>query len=578
MGKIKKLLMSALACVGVLGCAAVVGSKVEAASYEYGSVSVTSTNKSGDTKKWLFNTNNPTSNTALKSGDSINGVYIELNNSGATLHKSSDNKGLNLKSDKNVFSFTNKPSDGSTLDKTIVSKSDTALAGTRGAAMYVPVPADSTGEVELLWVGNDSKRGLLFDRNTSDYLYIKSNKTAPGACVSYESSDIVTYNSGTYLKFISVDGSQTGKENKIDSVTVILSTGTYGEATTQYDVSYMDGEVTLKTEKINENEKALYTPKKYGYDFDGWYTSPELTTKADLTITANTLLYAKWIKWDEFITNPYKLSSSELSKISTGIDGATTSNIGITSIYTYMKGGAMTSTKVTLPGESESTQAPCFNTGGVLTNESNGLKVIAPANGTLTVWTGVGGGSNRSAVVSDGSSNLVNTNDASQDFIYDTVGYEPRELTYTLEVGKTYYIGGTDGMRIYYVSFEEAAPVVETVKLNYQFDNEVEKNAVRFMGTINAEDLAKVSEVKLDLTLSDGENSKTVTVSFDTVYTSITDLEGFGEAEGVYYIVLELTDLSYFREFTLNATLKVTIDGVEETATLAEAISLAVAE
>lgn len=130
-----------------------------------------------------------------------------------------------------------------------------------------------------------------------------------------------------------------------------------------------------------------------------------------------------------------------------------------------------------------------------------------------------------------------------------------------------YYLGTTNGISFYNFEFVPA-------KLNAQFDSDAEKNAVRFIGTIVAEDLTKVTDIKITLTLSG--NDTPAVVDFTTVYTSVSHLTGFGEAENTYYIILKLTNLAAYRKSTLNATLSFMIDGVEHSASLAEALSLAV--
>lgn len=558
MSKFKKLLAGMLTGVSALACVAMVGN-VNAASYEYGSMTVTTTNNVGDTKTWDFSTNKPSSNQTLTKGDDALGIIVGNSKYESYTDKS---KGLQTKS-------SSIKSDGNGL----------SIYG--GGYVYVPVPsADSAGNLSRTGSTNTDRYVVIY-KNDGTYGSINDHTVSP---ISFTSTNVFTDPEGYkgyYLKLAASNASSgtndtssavTGElKTKIFSIT--LSNGSYGEAATQYDVTYMDGTTTLNTEKINENSKATYSPKKYGYDFEGWYTTAELTTKADLTITANTVLYAKWTAWDSFITNNYELTQANIAKISTGIDGSLTADLQIApSIYTYMKGGAMTTTGVTLPGANQATQAPCFNTGNAVSTSGNGLKFTAPANGTLTVYIGCGGGSARNAKLTDGTNDVIPTQGADA-LIFDGTTYEPISLTFELVGGTTYYLGGTSGVRIYYVSFAESA-AAEVAKLNAQFDNDAVKNAVRFIGTIVAEDLTKVTDIKITLTLSG--NDTPAVVDFTTVYTSVSHLTGFGEAENTYYIILKLTNLEAYRTSTLNATLSFKIDGVEHSASLAEALSLAV--
>lgn len=517
MGKIKKLLMSALACVGVLGCAAVVGSKVEAKT-PYCTYDVTN---NGKTAKWDFTTAD------------INDNYI-----------------INSKFDENVDGLG-----GDNSDKVCVKSSDKKLSNGGQGSIYVPVPsASSSGTVSALGNRTDKARYVLIGTKK----LFDDKKSAQSVEFTAEDVKLDSTTSKYYIELAFGAGEIKFQYLKVD----LTSEDSYAASAAKVTVTLKDssGNV-LKTDNTVESGTA-YTGKYIAWGVDSeLYYDAEFQNKYDSSaLTEDTTLYVKMTNWTD-IKN-YSVTQSQIAKVA-GLGCA--NDVKLTgTIYTVLKNCSFASDGILTMGEVSKTE--------------KGVKMDVDKAGTLTVYTETGGTGGRSFKVLDSTSNEVATKTGNATWTdAEAKEYEERTLTYELKPG-TYYIGGTNSMKIFSLSFEEATPVAETVKLNCQFDNDAEKNAVRFIGTINAEDLAKVSEVKLELTLSKGTQTETATVSFDTVYTSITDLEGYGEAEGVYYIVLELTDLSFARGYNLNATLKVTIDGVEETATLAEAISLAVAE
>lgn len=69
------------------------------------------------------------------------------------------------------------------------------------------------------------------------------------------------------------------------------------DETAEYVVTYYDGAAVLKTETVAEGEKAVaWTPEKEGYNFDGWWATPNFTHEFsfDTAITADTSVFSKW--------------------------------------------------------------------------------------------------------------------------------------------------------------------------------------------------------------------------------------------------------------------------------------------
>lgn len=502
MGKIKKLLMSALACVGVLGCAAVVGSKVELKK-----VSAMSVDSSGKIADW--------------SASEMDGLLL-----------------------------------GSTYDFSTCSFAQTTTLNIKEHILLIPVPNGSEGTLSVTSSANKTDRFVTLMNSDGSLSSTKIDMKKSAQKLSFNSSNIILLNEKYYIGI-----NPKTDDYKISTLKINLTTGVYS---LQHSVKYYDGSSVLKNVNVTGGEKSTYDAKKWGYDLEGYYSDSDLTLPYDndSTVNEDINVYTKWNAWDETVYGDgTRLNQTLMNK---GLDTFGTvafgSDVKLTNTNYTVLNGATSFMSVSEDVEGLGKATAALKTGGGMSasNLKNGLKYKASEAGTLYAYV-------RSASSTDYALEAYGPKNLSSELKASTSSVSL--LSIDIDEAGEYCIGAAGSVLIYSIYFEEAAPVPETVKLNSQFDNDTEKNAVRFIGTINAKDLAKVSDIKLDLTLSNGENSKTVTVSFDTVYTSITDLKGFGEAEGVYYIVLELTDLSDFRACTLNATLKVTIDGVEETAT-----------
>ena len=491
--KLKALVAGTL---GVCAMAMVGVTKVEAASLTYGSVLVSTTSYAGDTKTWGFTTNLPSSNTTIAVGSDINGIV--------TSYGGDSSKTIQIKKDaKNAY--------------------DTYP----GAEFLVPVPsATSTGTVtrtgnadatRYLALGSNEAKALTssmsFDFTTTD---IETNPTL---------SDSTTV-TGYYLRFI-----VSGGEAKTYSLSVQLKDGTssYGSASVTHTITYKDGDSTIYTDDAVEGSNITYSPKKYGYDFEGWYTEPELTNKVDsnYTVTADDTLYAKWTEWTTTGIEEYTLSNAAIGKIATGIDGSLTADLVLTpSIYTYMKGGAMTTTNVTLPNESTAAQNPCFNTNGAVSTAGNGIKFTAPFNGTLTTYIGCGGTGTehaRNAKLTDGTNDVIPTQGADA-LAFDGTTYAPIELTFEVTKGKTYYLGGTNGMRIYYLNFE--ADPSATFLAQYDKTTAADATKIRFVAVLdNITDVTTIDTVKFTLTYKGTEK----TFACTQLYRAVTSLGTNGD-------------------------------------------------
>lgn len=509
---------------------AVTGSKVEAASLEYGTVLVSTTTYAGDTKTWGFTTNLPSSNTNIAVGSDINGIV-------------SAKDGTN----------------GSKSAPIAIKKSATNGYDTYpGSEFLVPVPsADSTGTVTR--TGNaDSSRYLALGSNTA--VALASPMTFDFDTDDIETNPTLSNDStvtGYYLRFV-----VSGGEAKTFSISVQLKDGTttYGEVATLYTVTYMDGTTTLKTDaEAVDGSNISYTPKKYGYDFEGWYTESTLENKISdsYTVTEDVTLYANWTEWTNTGIEEYTLSNAAIEKIATGIDGNLSADLALTpSIYTAMSGVGMTTTNVTLPGESSATQAPCFNTNGAVKTSGNCLKFTAPANGTLTAYVGSGGGSQRNIKLTDGTNVLEPTTGSTVVGDIESARYTPVEIVYTLEEGTTYYFGGDNGVRIYYISFaNEASACALTVGTTDTSDG----TAAMFVGKITGlTDTDTVTKATFTFT-GDNELSYETTTLYGALTSDGSTFAGAEAAENTYYVYAALYGLtSNYNGKTINVTLTIT--------------------
>lgn len=510
---------------------------VNAETLTYGTVAISTTSYAGDTKTWDFTTNLPSSNTSIAVGSDINGIVSAKEGTG--------NKAIQIKSSaKNGY--------------------DTYP----GAEFLVPVPSATSAGVVTRTGNSDNTRFLALGSNTAVALAktMNFNFTSTDVETNPTLSDDSTV-TGYYLRFI-----VSGGEAKNFSIAVKLTDGSsYGVADVKYTVTYMDGESTLNTEEIVKDNKVSYAPKKYGYDFEGWYLDSALTNKVDTatyTVTDNVTLYANWTAWTTTGIEEYTLTSAAIAKIATGIDGKLTADLALTpSIYTYMKNGEMTTTNVTLPGATEATQSPCFNTGGAVSTTGNGLKFTAPEDGFFTACIGTGGtGKERSAMLltAESATSLIPIQGAGA-LSFDGTVYTPVELTWNVTKGTTYYLGGSNGMRIYYAQFTQ-------INLQYQV-NEAYTNSkgedvaagsqIRFVGTVNCLTADTLASATATLKLTLGNQAKDVEIT--TVYSSVA-VSGnltYAAAEGVYYVVFIISGLddASLDGVVLTAQLDVTVGG-----------------
>ncbi len=547
MNKFKKILLGTLSAL-TLGLVTVVGVKVNAASLTYGTDVVTTTVYTGDTRTWGFTTNLPSSNTSIAVGSDINGIVNAV--------KGEKNTQINSSSSNGFQTYNN-------------------------TEILVPVPsADSTGTVtrtgnsngsRYLALGSNTRVALAspmtFDFDTDD---IETNPTVNNSTLE-----------GYYLRFIT-----TGGEAKTTGISIQLKDGitTYGAAATLYTVTYMDGTTTLKTDaEAVDGSNITYTPKKYGYDLEGWYTDASLDSQykvntSTYTVTGDVTLYANWTAWTNTGIAEYTLSNAAIGKIATGVDGTLSDDLALTpSIYTYMKkSGAMTTTNVTLPGSSSAAQNPCFNTGGALTKTQCGLTFAAPANGTLTVWAGSGSSEVRNVKLM-GDDEVAITPKSGE--VSVPASYEPHEIVFEVSGGNTYYLGGEKGVRIYYVSFEAAATTLAdntTATLLKQFDADNNPTKLRLIGKIEGIEVANYSNISSVLMEFDFDGSHKSAYCYK-LYKSVSSAS-LDSGDNTLYVVLTVNNVDkYVGQEKSLTNIEMTVTFNDESTTTATHTDIAIA-
>ncbi len=336
-----------------------------------------------------------------------------------------------------------------------------------------------------------------------------------------------------------------------------------GQAAQTYTVKYMDGSTTLNTQTMASGDKVQYTPAKWGYNFEGWYTNSGLTAKYDTTaaVTANLTLYAKFTAWDSnVISNPYSLDATLVGKLAESYTSFS-SDVELTgTIYTVLNGCQMQT----------SSGNNCVGTSGGVSKTQKGIKIEVPAAGTISILATSAGTSARNAKLLDESGNEVTA--ASGNVAWDAdaaKAYEQRTLTYTVTEG-TYFFGGSNGMRVFTCLFEEeVVEEPETPQTGLQITVESQENEatdtmlqgeeIRFIATIKGlaeSDLYK-STGHWSFTLTDGSGKSRTSEGqeLSVVYTSITGwkntatntyyaiytLKGFNESLNGYKVSAQLT-------------------------------------
>lgn len=333
--------------------------------------------------------------------------------------------------------------------------------------------------------------------------------------------------------------------NRLVIFGIVVSQGVVSE---EYNVTIMDGSETITTQTIVSGQNFLYRPTKYGYNFAGYYLDAEFNEPYDAEntpVTSNLTLYAKFNEWT-VVPHKNELSAELVASI-VNVYGQLSENLKVeNTIYTILNNCQMQT----------SSGDPCIGTSGGISTAKNAIKFTVETSGTFTAVMTSAGGSARNAQLMAEDETIVEC--SSGDAVWTTEqasAYERRTLTWKLEAG-TYYLGGTNGMRIFEAKFVEDAEL-------HQYEN-ADQTSIRYVCAIRniaAEELANIT-VTLKLTL---EGANPANVNIPTVYTSVLGDNGFAAEANTYYMVYTITGLNVNEAYygkTLTAQVVVT-NGLE---------------
>ena len=543
MRKLKKFLVGALSVL-TFGVIAVTSAKfVDATSYEQGTVNVSTTTSTNDTKTWTFTTG---SDITFNDGDDLYGIYVFKGNNMVTMKA---NDCFDMYSDKDT------------------------QGGDGGSYIYVPIPEDTTsGEITILWTSNNSKRGLYLTSTGSD-TYILSSKTAPGATVTFDSTNInndSTY--GTYLQLYSYANDGKNKENKLASIKTVVVGGEYESIAADVSVEIYDGTSKISTQIVKEGSLLTYEPTKLGYNFEGYYTDSNFENIFDYETTAInssiTVLYAKFTFDSNYqVTDSNVLDGTIVTYMLNNLGTSNLANdVKVTdTIYTVLAGSKMQT----------SSQVACVSTNGAVSTTNKGIKIEAPAAGKIVVSMTTQGTSARNAKFINSS--LTEITASSGTIAWDSTAagnYEVRTIEYPIESAGTYYLGGDNGMRIFTISFTPATSASASATLESQVNGN--GASIRFVTTLKGVELTDITSWNVTFTLTGVDNPVT-TASFTTLYLAVAGNNGKDAEDGTFYLVYTITEIpTTANGKVLSATMTITFaDGSTKT-TNASANTIAV--
>ena len=239
-----------------------------------------------------------------------------------------------------------------------------------------------------------------------------------------------------------------GSDSRMITFGIVLSQGAVAQ---EVDVTIKDGDETIKTQSVIQNETLEYAPTKYGFDFAGYFTDSALENEFDVStpITEAITLYVKWTAWDIAINQNVldKALIDKVAVVSTDFAGGSLELTG--TIYTILKSSQI-----------EASSSSIKTNGGLSpANAEKGISFVAPDDGVLTVEVKSGGSTERNAKLQTLGDNdkYVEVAAASGNATFeagaDKSETDPRVLTYNVESGKTYFFGGSNGLKVYSMSF-----------------------------------------------------------------------------------------------------------------------------
>lgn len=491
-------------------------------------------------------------------------VLVGLKISAATtLDYNADNNGTNVVDSNTILVdndlvtiSANRKLTGTKNFSVATAENDSSLTFTYG--LLPGGGTNSTGDKSLIVTSKVAgvKIGIYY--TISDSKFSTNDQSKSGAISFYDETNTVLYS-----------GDQSSSDNKVayyDEYTINSTNNTIlvgstanrlvvfgivvsqGVVSVEYNVTIMDGSETITTQTVVGGQNLLYRPTKYGYNFAGYYLDAEFNEPYDAEntpVTSNLTLYAKFNEWT-VVPHKNELSAELVASI-VNVYGQLSADLKVeNTIYTILNNCQMQT----------SSGDPCIGTSGGISTAKNAIKFTVETSGTFTAVMTSAGGSARNAQLMAEDEAIVEC--SSGDAVWTTEqasAYERRTLTWKLEAG-TYYLGGTNGMRIFEAKFVEDAEL-------HQYEN-ADQTSIRYVCAIRniaAEELANIT-VTLKLTL---EGANPANVNIPTVYTSVLGDNGFAAEANTYYMVYTITGLNVNEAYygkTLTAQVVVT-NGLE---------------
>lgn len=366
-----------------------------------------------------------------------------------------------------------------------------------------------------------------------------------------------------------------GSAKRVITFALVIS---QGEVAQEHTVTIMDGASQLRQQNVVDGETLSYVPVKYGFDFCGYYLDEGFETPFEGVVTEDVTVYVKWLPWDISI-EPNHLTSGLVYKLAESFASFDAAQPLTGTIFTIMKGC-----------QTEVSSVSIKTAGGLAPKtEEKGIKIDAPEAGTLTVRVVSGGSSARNArlAVLEGTA-IVEIPSVSGDPVFldnQTTESDIREISYHLDAAGTYYFGGSNGFKVFEMTFVgDSEPSTEFyVQTGYNAAGTELVRGIMICNNISADELAE-GLARMEIAIYDGETKLLDVTSLVTIanrlmnngQTYVAEINGqnyeFGIKDNTLYIVAVIAISNYeptnlgeeFVGKTLSIKVSVTVDGYSQ--------------
>ncbi len=382
-----------------------------------------------------------------------------------------------------------------TNDTAISMKTDPAIQQAKNQVIKLPVPADAAGTINIYNTSNNKDRYWSWGSSSTLYQTSK-NKVLSG---SFTTADITTVGDDSYLYITQNEGAV-----NVQYFEIVLSSGKFFSADAYCQLTIHSNGKLLSESSVSKGSSVEGLDDTFAYKFDGYYLDEDYENEFDYendTIETDTELFIKWTpKNDSYFANDYRLSSSVISPIVNQIGTATdtSENINVNNIFTIMSGV-----------RGYTSNGGAIATRGTFTTSNRCIKIDlnGQTNGVIVAKMTVGGNSARSAKMIEASGaeiSCISGNNAWTE--EESNNYEIRTIEYSVEGDNTYYLGGTNSMRVFDVEFipESVTPLVQKA-------TDDDYTYVRFVTIIKGVEEIDATDVAFSVTMTYSDStSKTV--------------------------------------------------------------------